>query len=443
MRSLTLLFGVFITLLLASSVVSACSCAGGAPPCESFGSASAVFVGTPVSVRENKRTKSTNPNDIDWTPIIYKFSVEQSYLGVPGTEIEVFTGRGGGDCGYQFKIGQRYLVYAYEDQNKLNTGICTRTKPFSSATEDLAFLGGLATTSPGVTIYGEVIGDEALRSDISIKLEGPGTQKEVRPDANGNFRISGLPAGKYKVSLNIPETLTTYEPQKEIQVADRGCAAIAWHLADNGRVSGRVIDAEGLPVARILVSLLDPEDQKDNHTKYERTDGEGRFNFSGVSRGRYFIAVNRNRYADPKDPTNAYPPTFYPGVVDQTHAQLITVGSGEKLTDFEIRIPLKRAASILNGSVVWSDGSPVVDAQLSIYDVTQGESNITYGAAADAQGRFRIEGYSGQKLIIQARSNRQHVPGSNSPEPMERSERLTITLQRPTETTRIVITKIR
>ena len=442
MRSITLLIGILITLLLANSAVSACSCAGGNPPCESFGSASAVFVGTPVSVGENKRPKSSNPNDIDWTPIVYKFSVEQSYLGVPGTEVEVFTGRGGGDCGYQFKIGQRYLVYAYKDQDKLNTGICTRTKPFSSATEDLAFLGGLATTTPGVTIYGQVTGNKPLNSDISVKVEGETAQKEVRPDADGDFRISGLPAGKYKIKLNIPETLTAYEPQREIEVSDRGCAAITWRLTDNGRVSGRVIDAESQPVARILVSLLDPEDQKDNYTKYERTDGDGRFSFAGVSRGRYFIAVNRNRFADPKDLTNAYPPTFYPGVVDQTHAQLITVGAGEKLTDLEVRIPLKRPPSILDGSVVWSDGSPVVNAQLSIYDVTQGESNIAYGAAADAQGHFRIEGYAGQKLIINARSNRQHVPGSNAPEPMERSEKMTITLQRPTESTRIVITKI-
>lgn len=446
MRSVIVLLGFIITLSCASYNVNACTCGGSGTPCESFGSADAVFAGTVVSARENERPKQRDRSEIDWSPRAFKFSVEQAYLGVAGTEIEVFTGTGGGDCGYQFRIGQRYLVYAYRDKEKFTTSICTRTKPFVNATEDLAFLGTLPSATPGVTIYGKVdlSESEALDSDILITIEGDSDRKETRPDAKGNFRVSGLRAGKYKVSVRLPETLTTWQPQRELTISDRGCAAVTWHVADNGRITGRVVNPVGEPVARILVSLLKPDtDPKGDNVKLERTDDQGRFAFSAVPQGRYVIAVNHNRFPDPNDPTNAYPPSFYPGVVDQAQAQTITVGAGEKLSELEIRVPSKRPASILKGSVVWSDGSPVVNARLIVMDVTQGESSSRHGVNADEQGHFSITGYAGQKLIIEARSDRPYIPKGDRFEPMERTENARITLERPTETVRLVITKIR
>jgi hypothetical protein len=443
MRQVVALLGLIITFTLASSTVNACTCGGSGTPCESFGSADAVFVGTPVSFRDNQR-KESDREDFNWTPRAFKFSVEQAYLGVAGTEIEVSTGYGGGDCGYQFKLGQRYLVYAYRYKDRLNTGICTRTKPFTSANEDLAFLGTLPSAAPGVTIYGEVNKGElkeTLSSDILITIDGP-EQREIRPDTQGRFRVTGLRAGDYKVSLRLPETLTTWEPQRELSISDRGCAAVTWNLADNGRVSGRVVNPQGEPVPRILVALVEPgADPKDKYTKLEKTDEQGRFTFSAVPRGRYLIAVNHNRFPDPKEPANAYPPSFYPGVVNETEAQTITVGAGEKLNELEIRVPSKRPASILNVTVVWADGSPVANAQLHLMDVTQSESSVNYGLSADAQGQLKIEGYAGQTLVIGARSDRPHT--GNPYEPMERTEPKRITLERPTETLRLVITKLR
>jgi hypothetical protein len=90
----------------------------------------------------------------------------------------------------------------------------------------------------------------------------------------------------------------------------------------NGRVNGRVINADGEPVARIVVSLVKPGASATEYpVKLERTNHDGYFSFSAVPQGTYHIAVNRNRFGDPKDPTNAYPPRFYPGVVDQRHRQ--------------------------------------------------------------------------------------------------------------------------
>src|SRR5688572_27988086 len=98
MRSVIVLLGIFIIVSLSSQTVNACSCSSKGTPCDSYGLARAVFVGTVVGVRENERPKQPR-SEPDWEPIAFRFSVEQSYLGVAGTEVEVFTGRGSGDCG--------------------------------------------------------------------------------------------------------------------------------------------------------------------------------------------------------------------------------------------------------------------------------------------------------------------------------------------------------
>lgn len=157
----------FLTILLVSNSVYGCSCGGGGAPCEEFGRSSAVFVGTVTGVRKAEPPRPRNREELealrradnDWTPsMTFTFSVELAFLGVDGPEVEVGTGSGGGDCGYEFASGKRYLVYAYRyaKGNRLATGICSRTKPYELADEDIKFLGTLPSLAAGVTIYGEI-----------------------------------------------------------------------------------------------------------------------------------------------------------------------------------------------------------------------------------------------------------------------------------------------
>jgi hypothetical protein len=45
-------------------------------------------------------------------------------------------------CGYPFEKDQSYLVYASKSEQGLSTGMCSRTRRMSDASEDLAALGG-------------------------------------------------------------------------------------------------------------------------------------------------------------------------------------------------------------------------------------------------------------------------------------------------------------
>jgi hypothetical protein len=93
--------------------------------------------------------------------------------------------------------------------------------------------------------------------------------------------------------------------------------------------------------------------------------------------------------------------------------------------------------------VVWADGTPVPKATVAITDVTQDENSAGYGAQADEQGQHTIEGYVGERLVIEARTDQPGVSVNGRYQPSERSEKVRITLQRPIENVRIVITKLR
>lgn len=449
LRYLVVAIAIFGYFGVMGPAVQACSCFGPGTPCESYGAASAVFAGTAISVRRAVEPKPGPVQPINYERI-FKFAVDQSYLGVAGTEVEISTGSGGGDCGYNFRIGERYLVYAHSYGDRLATGICTRTKPFANANEDLTFLGNLSSAPSGATIYGQLVRGNPSQNDstsfpsgIIVTIDGSSGKREIRVDAQGRYRVAGLPAGKFKVTLKLPDdTLFTARLEQEINVADRGCASVPYYVEDNGRLSGRVIDAEGQPVAGITLTLIEPaSDPKKDFVKMERTDKEGRFYLSAVPAGRYLIAINQHRFRDPKDSTLAYPPVFYPGVVDRANAEVIMVGAGEKLTGLDVRVPLRRPESTVTVEVVWAhDGSPVANASLSMNDITDAETSISYGAQADDQGKFTINGYIGQKLLLDAQSPHPYNEGH---QPAERSAKVRVTLSRSQETVKVVITKIR
>ena len=92
----------------------------------------AVFVGKVLEIVRPSESYS----------VIVKFRVESSWKGKLLAELSLTTGRGNGDCGYPFEVGQKYLVYAYgSDENGLATNICQRTSGLIDAAADLKTLG--------------------------------------------------------------------------------------------------------------------------------------------------------------------------------------------------------------------------------------------------------------------------------------------------------------
>ena len=124
----------------------------------------AVFSGEVVDIDRPSPFKSSAALETD------TFRVSESWKGPGGGTLKVRTALMGMSCGYPFKEGQEYLVYAYTGKQGLRVDLCSQTKPFEKAGADLAVLGDGERPNGG----GEVLSDTSggVSRDTMLGLAG-------------------------------------------------------------------------------------------------------------------------------------------------------------------------------------------------------------------------------------------------------------------------------
>ena len=206
-----------LTLLLCALIphrTSACDCGDPGPPCKAFGNTPVVFAGRVVKIATiSLKAPSGDPYE---DRLIF-FEVERSYRGSVGKTAEVVTGSGGTDCGYDFRRGEHYLVYAYPhpQSGKFYTGICQRTRPISEAGDDLDYLSKKDDPSHGAGIEGTI--EELTRDSryetrvvgfmegISVLVRGKSGHWTTASQKDGRFRLWGLQPGRYRITAALPK----------------------------------------------------------------------------------------------------------------------------------------------------------------------------------------------------------------------------------------------
>jgi len=226
----------------------ACSCAGSGPPCQAFWQADAVFVGQ-VKAKELKARfeKGRNGEELGMLgggEVRVTFTITDAFRGAPGKEVDIFTSDSETACGYRFKNGGVYIVYATEypkGSGKLRTSICSRTQKYSESSPDIAYAKSLARAAPGAVIFGAVTqvregGDRDSMvplANVRVIVTGKDKQVEATTDGEGRYRTPSLPAGEYTVRAEPPQGMS--EQERKVTVVDRGCAEVSFRPHWGGR----------------------------------------------------------------------------------------------------------------------------------------------------------------------------------------------------------------
>jgi len=135
-KIILLLFIVGSLLVVNTAIVNACSCVQPAPPKESLEQSTAVFAGKVIDIDVPSGIIVSSAD-----PVKVTFEVSKIWKGPDYETLVLTTARDGASCGYGFKENEEYIVYAYGEENKLSTGICSRTRLLANAQEDLQDLG--------------------------------------------------------------------------------------------------------------------------------------------------------------------------------------------------------------------------------------------------------------------------------------------------------------
>ena len=252
-RPLTVACCLLLLAALTPDPVSACSCMVPGPPCQEFWRADAVFTGRvtavePFSDREEVLTEAGWVN-VSMLSRRVTMTIIEAHRGVSGRTVTIYTGSGGGDCGYPFQVGEAYFVYAdnYPRQTpetparptRLYAGICSRTAPLHTAAEDLKHAREVrAGAVRAGTISGfvrrvpahmapEVNAKPQPVPDIRVRLFGPGPVREAVTDTSGRFEFGPLAVGVYTVITVAPPGFQASMSNEPITIKDtRQCATM-------------------------------------------------------------------------------------------------------------------------------------------------------------------------------------------------------------------------
>jgi hypothetical protein len=136
-----LLLGLFLN----GTPAWACSCFPHRSPQEELAESAVVFSGQVIQINNSAQTRGFFGSEILLT---VTFNVYEIWKGPQENPIVIKTTPNSASCGFNFEVGQEYLIYAFGSKSNLQTNICTRTTTLANAAGDLHAIGTGAVAPP-------------------------------------------------------------------------------------------------------------------------------------------------------------------------------------------------------------------------------------------------------------------------------------------------------
>ena len=206
--------------LILSTEISACSTwEWDVPVPTEYSRADSVFIGTVKKIKKYR-------DDGEIYRATY-FDVEKVYKG--SNEKKLLTVDFGGMCQPEFKVGEKFVVFArrLENESYLWIGMFEGTENVKKIEKE--YLDYLDKVDKGVNetgFLGKIVEYGSVKEgtqNLRIKLSGDNFEQTTFTDENGRFKFTSIPTGKYIVSVQIPnaKVAITYSPDIVVKSIDK------------------------------------------------------------------------------------------------------------------------------------------------------------------------------------------------------------------------------
>ena len=349
-RAVALIAGVVVAFLGCAAHAEACTCSYPRSACEAYWTAGAVFDATVEKIgleprEENIGTRTYRVNDHRVT-----LQVRAAYKAVATGPLDVITASHGSACGFAFKPGERYLVFATrQGGGEWHVSRCSPTQPFDGTGESAAFLASLTGTATGGRVFGRVNpmydplqpDDLQARTSIEATLRLIGGRERTVTTSGGRFEFAGVEPGAYRLEIKLPPGYIAHTESRFVNLENaRACVEEDFGVAYAGRIIGVIRDVNGrAPRVMIEVARADARRHPDYglRTRSAMALNDGAFEITGLAPGQYVLGVNLE---DRPARFHPYARTVYPS--DGTGDVIITIGVDHTHDIGEWRLPPPR-----------------------------------------------------------------------------------------------------
>lgn len=324
---------------------------------------------------------------------VVRISVGDVLTGLDASqkEIEILTGYGGGDCGYEFQVGTEYVVYAYKNSaGQLETGICSRTRPLAEAAEDVKYIldMSMAPATGELSVRTAFPGIPG-QSGATIVAEGQGQRNTIVANSAGEAVFSGLRPGEYTIHVASDGDLSD-DPKIELHA--KACLDVS--LFRSLRIKGRVVTRTGAPASRVHVEFRSTNNNFGSGSL--ATDADGRYELRILRPGEYNLGINLNETATQYSP---YPRWFHPGTQDPVAATKINFSGRPETRVYDFILPEPLQERTIDGIVVRADGHAAAGSVVTAFDSFR---NIVAQAFTEPDGQFVMQVFVGTAYQIHA-----------------------------------------
>ena len=275
-----------------------------------------------------------------------------------------------------------------------------------------------STISGRVTLHGKGLAG-AVVAVWSWPLNEPQPQGTLttRTDADGNYRIPGVPVGNYYVAPRSLEFVAIENgepasPRYFTVTSGESVDAINFEMLRGGVITGTITNSDGKPIIDELVNLIrvDPQPAAQSSNAIPsgrlvgRTDDRGIYRMYGIPPGHYKVAAGWQLTAQATlTGSPAYRRVFYPGATEESKAEVIDLAEGAEISHVDINVGAVVKTVAVSGKILEDEtGQPIPNINFGLqgFAGSRPAGGVSQAGSTNGRGEFKLENMPAGRYAI-------------------------------------------